>query len=207
MSASNTIQGLRKAASVSTTQNSDKLWCVISGNEQTVNNIAYSAISTKDKVQILFREHIDLKDGFLSKQFDFIMVYGETQKIRELNKLCKDNGGAYINIAPYYVQNKTDLFLIVGPDDSIKKFINESKLAKIDFNFVLDDSTTGFIETDISVTHKLPNVIREILDPLFKLTDVVLRIVLFSSDKKEIDKLKRIAKENKIFIIEFNEIL
>lgn len=207
MSASNKIQDLRKAASVSTTNNSDKLWCVISGNEQMVNNIAYSAISTKDQVKILFREHIDLKDGFLSKQFDFIMIYGETRKIRALNNLCKENGGAYINIAPYYVQSESDLYLIVGPDDSIKKFINESKLAQLEFNFVLDDSTTGFIETDISLTHKLPTVIREVLDPLFKLTDVVLRTVLFSSDKNEIDKLKKIAKENKIFIIEVNEIL
>lgn len=207
MSASNTIQDLRKAASVSTSHNSDKLWCVISGNEQMVNNIAYSAISTKEEVKILFREHIDLKDGFLSKQFDFIMIYGETRKIRQLNRLCKDNGGAYINIASHYVQNKADLFLIIGPDDSIKKFINESKLAKIDFNFILDDSTTGFIETDISLTHKLPNVIREILDPLFKLTDVVLRTVLFSSNKQEIINLKKIAKENKIFIVECNKIL
>ena len=207
MNASDKIQDLRKAASISTTHNSDKLWCVISGNKQMVNHIAYSAISEKEQVEILFREHIDLKDGFLSKQFDFIMVYGENRRIRELNNLCKENGGAYINIAPYYVQNEPDLFLIVGPDDSVKKFINETKLSKIDFTFVLDDSTTGFIETDISLTHKLPNIIRELLDPLFKLTDVVLRTVLFSSDKKEIDKLKKIAKENKIFIIKFNEIL
>ena len=207
MSASNKIQDLRKAAAISTTHNSDKLWCVISGNKQMVNNIAYSAISEKDEVKILFREHIDLKDGFLSKQFDFIMVYGKNQKIRELNNLCKNNGGAYINITPYYVKNESDLFLIVGPTDSINKFINEAKLSQIDFTFVLGDSTTGFIETDVSLTQKLPKFIKEFLDPLFKLTDVVLRTVLFSSNRKELDKLQKIAKENKIFIIEFNEIL
>ena len=54
----NKIKTLRQAAKVSTMQDSDKIWCVIAGNEEMVNNIAYEAIINKERVKILFREHI-----------------------------------------------------------------------------------------------------------------------------------------------------
>ena len=106
------IKVLRKAAQVSTTQSSDNIWCVVAGNEEMVNNVAYSAISSKDRVKILFREHVDLKESFVRKKFDFIMVYGDTDKIRELSLICKENGGAYLKIAPYYVKNEPNLLLL-----------------------------------------------------------------------------------------------
>ncbi len=62
------IQVLRKAAKVSNEQSSDKLWCVAAGNEELVNNIAYTAIASKDRVKILFREHITLEESYVHKK-------------------------------------------------------------------------------------------------------------------------------------------
>ena len=62
----NKIKTLRKAAKVSTMQTSDRIWCVIAGNEEMVNNIAYEAILDKERVQILCREHITSRESFVT---------------------------------------------------------------------------------------------------------------------------------------------
>lgn len=201
------IKVLRKAAKVSTMQDSDKLWCVIAGNEDMVNNVAYDAIISKDRVKILFREHITMKESFVTKKFDFIMFYGNEDKIRDLSLICKENGGAYLKIASYYVKNEPDLLLIVGPDNAIKKFAGDSEKNNLKLSFIIEDRTTGFIETDVYITKWLPNFIRNIIDPLFKITDVVLLTILISTEEKHIAKIKEIAKLNKIFVLEFEKIL
>lgn len=201
------IKVLRKAAQVSTAQSSDKIWCVIAGNEEMVNNVAYAAISSKDRVEILFREHVNLKESFVQKKFDFIMIYGETDKIRDLSLICKENGGAYLKIAPYYVNNEPNLVLLVAPDDTIKKFTGDAEKANIKFSFILEDKTTGFIETDVYLTNKLPQIIRDIVNPLFKMTDVVLSTILISTEEQDAAKIKEVAKDNNVFVVEFKEIL
>ena len=103
----NKIKILRRAAKVSTIQDSDEIWCVIAGNEEMVNNVAYAAIMDKDRVEILYREHVITKESFVTKKFDFIMLYGDINKIRDLSLICKENGGAYLKIAPYYVEKRT----------------------------------------------------------------------------------------------------
>jgi hypothetical protein len=201
------IKVLRKAAQVSTTQSSDNIWCVIAGNEEMVNNVAYSAISSKDRVKILFREHVDLKESFVRKKFDFIMLYGDTDKIRELSLICKENGGAYLKIAPYYVKNEPNLLLLAGPDNAIKKFAGDAEKGQIQFSFILEDTTTGFIETDVYLTDHLPQIIRDVVDPLFKMTDVGLSTILISVEEENIEKINEVAKSNKVFVVEFNKIL
>lgn len=201
------IKVLRKAAQVSTAQSSDKIWCVIAGNEEMVNNVAYAAISSKDRVEILFREHVNLKESFVQKKFDFIMIYGETNKVRDLSLICKENGGAYLKIAPYYVNNEPNLVLLVAPDDTIKKFTGDAEKANIKFSFILEDKTTGFIETDVYLTNKLPQIIRDVVNPLFKMTDVVLSTILISTEEQDAAKIKEVAKDNNVFVVEFKEIL
>jgi hypothetical protein len=203
----NKIKTLRQAAKVSTMQESDKIWCVIAGNEEMVNNIAYAAITDKDRVKILCREHINSKESFVTKKFDFIMLYGEINKVRDLSLLCKENGGAYLKIAPYYILNEPNLILTVGAENSIKKFMGDCEKARLKLNFLIEDKTTGFIETDVYITNVLPEFIRNTIDPLFKMADVALSTVLISSEKEFIPKIKEIAKVNKVFVIEFNKIL
>ncbi|MGF7117744.1 hypothetical protein [Methanobacterium oryzae] len=203
----NKIKTLRKAAKVSTMQDPDKIWCVIAGNEDMVNTIAYEAILDKERVNILCREHITLRESFVTKKFDFIMLYGDTDKIRDLSLISKENGGAYLKIAPYYVQEESNLNLIVGPEDNIKKFLGDIEKSTVKASFLLEDKTTGFIESDVYITQWLPKFIRDVADPLFKMADVALSTVLISTDEEYIEKIKEIAKSNKIFVIRFKEIM
>lgn len=203
----NKIKTLRKAAKVSTMQDSDKIWCVIAGNEDMVNTIAYEAILDKERVNILCREHITLRESFVTKKFDFIMLYGDTDKIRNLSLISKENGGAYLKIAPYYVKEESNLNLIVGPEDNIKKFLGDIEKSTVKASFLLEDKTTGFIESDVYIIQWLPKFIRDVADPLFKMADVALSTVLISTDEEHIEKIKEIAKSNKIFVIRFKEIM
>ncbi len=203
----NKIKILRKAAEVSTVQDSDYIWCVIAGNEDMVNNVAYSAIMDKERVKVLCREHITTKESFVTKKFDFIMLHGETSKIRELSMICKENGGAYLKIAPYYVKDEPNLMLTVGPENSIKKFVGDCEKNRAKLSFLIEDQTTGFIETDVYITHMLPHFIRNTIDPLFKMADVALSTVLLSSEDEQVPKIKELARSNKIFLIEFDKIL
>ncbi len=203
----NKIKILRKAAEVSTMQDSDYIWCVIAGNEDMVNNVAYSAIMDKDRVKVLCREHVTTRESFVTKKFDFIMLHGETSKIRELSMICKENGGAYLKIAPYYVKDEGNLLLTVGPENSIKKFVGDCEKSMVKLSFLIEDQTTGFIETDVYITNMLPGFIRNTIDPLFKMADVALSTVLISAEDENVPKIKELARSNKIFLIEFNKIL
>ena len=203
----NKIKTLRQAAKVSTVQDSDKIWCVIAGNEDMVNTIAYEAILNKDRVKILFREHITSRESFVTKKFDFIMLYGETSKIRDLSLISKENGGAYLKIAPYYVEEESNIMLAVGPEDSIKKFLGDVEKSTITASFLLEDKTTGFIESDVYITLWMPQFVRNIADPLFKMADVALSTILISTEEEYTAEIKEIAKNDKIFVIRFKDIM
>ncbi len=201
------IKVLRQAAQVSTTS-SDKIWCVAAGNEDTINNVAYEAIASKDKIKILFREHVSVKEAFVRKKFDLMMLYGDETKIRDLSIICKENGGAFLKIAPYYVKNEPNLLLLVAPENLIKRFIGEVEKKKTNLTLILEDKTTGFIEADVYLTARLPKFIRDIIDPLFKVTDVVLTTLLISVPMREdAEKIKEISTHNNIFIVDFKDIL
>lgn len=201
------IKTLRKAAKVSTMQDSDKIWCVIAGNEEMINTVAYESILDKERVNILFREHVTSRESFVTKKFDFIMLHGDTDKIRDLSLISKENGGAYLKIAPYYVEEESNLILVVGPEDNIKKFLGDVEKSTAQASFILEDKTTGFIESDVYITKWLPLFIRNITDPLFKMADVALSTVLISSDEKNMEKIKEIADLNKIFVIRFKDVI
>ena len=202
------IQVLRQAAKVSNEQSSDKLWCVAAGNEELVNDIAYAAIASKDRVKILFRENIILEESYVRKKFDFIMLYGNADKIRELNYVCKENGGAYIQIAPFYVGSEPNLMLLVAPDDNIKKFAGDAERNGSKFSILLEDQTTGFIETDSKLSIKLPNFLQDMLVPLFNMSDVVLSTILISIENEaNVEKIKKSAKDNNVFIMDFKDIV
>ena len=63
------IRVLRQAAMVTTDSNYkiEKTWCVIAGNAELVDEMAYKAILSNSTVKILFREHVVLKEGKLDK--------------------------------------------------------------------------------------------------------------------------------------------
>ncbi len=203
----NKIKTLRKAAKVSTMQDADKIWCVIAGSEEMINNVSYEAILNKDRVTILCREHVTSKESFVTQKFDFLMLYGDENKIRDLSLISKEQGGAYLKIAPYYTKNEPNLILLVGMDNHIKKFVGDAEKRHIDYKFLLEDKTTGFIETDVSLTDKMPSLFRKTFDPLFKVADVALSAVLISTEIQNVREIELLSRKNKLFFIEFDKFL
>ena len=95
------IRVLRQAAKVSSSSNYkiEKTWCVIAGNADLVDDMAYKAIASNHSVKILFREHVILNEGKLDKKFDFIMLYGNSIKFNEFKTETKKRGGAYVQVS------------------------------------------------------------------------------------------------------------
>ena len=65
----------------------------------------------------------------------------------------------------------------------------------------------NLMRNDVYITNMLPGFIRNTIDPLFKMADVALSTVLISAEDENVQKIKNLAKANKIFLIEFNKIL
>lgn len=201
------IQVLRKAAKISEDNPTERFWCVIAGNDNLIDEIAYRAIASKHNVKILFREHVILKEDRVNKKFDFIMLNGFTHNIDDFKDVCKNNGGAFIKFSQQMVIDESNLMVFVAPDDIIKKSVNNIEKNKIPFAILLEDQTTGFIEADLNVGISLPGFAKSALKPFYNISDVVLSVILVSVDNnKDVEKVQSIATLNKIFVIDFKDI-
>ena len=149
-----------------------------------------------------------LKDGKLDKKFDFIMLYGSSIVIDEFKKLAKQYGGAYVRILRKYLVEEPNLMVLVAPDNVIKKTVSVIEKSRISFAVLQDSQTTGFIDVDLSNEVKLPNFIKSALKPFYNANEVVLSTILISVDKEEeIKKVQSIATSNRIFVIDFKDIV
>ena len=94
------IRVLRQAARITsdTDYKIEKSWCIIAGNSQLIDNMAYKAIASNHIVKILFREHVILKEGKIEKKFDFIMLYGNSISIHDFKREAQQRGGAFVTI-------------------------------------------------------------------------------------------------------------
>ena len=202
------IQMLRQAAQSPDGHSVDKTWCVIAGNDKLVNDITYYAIASKKSIKIESREHVKIEENKLTKKFDFILLKGEYSKIQEICKVSKSRGSAYIIIPPRYIKEEPNLRIIIGPEDSVKKFVNETNYATLPISILLDDETSGFIEADLKTSKIMPKFIKNLIDPVFNVSEVVLHVILISvendEDKSEIHEF---AKKNNIFDIDCNDIM
>ena len=204
------IRVLRQAARI--TSNNDyeieKSWCLIAGNTDLVDKIVYKAIASNHKVKILFREHVMLNEGKLDKKFDFIMIYGNSIYIDEFKKISNQYGGAYIRILRKHLTEEPNLMVFVAPDDVIKKTVSVIERSKVSFAILQDSQTTAFIDVDLSNDVKLPNFVKSALKPFYNANEVVLSTILISVDKEEeIKKVQSIATSNRIFVIDFKDIV
>lgn len=204
------IRVLRQAAKI--TSNNDyeieKSWCLIAGNTDLVDKIVYKAIASNHKVKILFREHVMLNEGKLDKKFDFIMIYGNSIYIDEFKKIANQYGGAYIRILRKHLTEEPNLMVFVAPDDVIKKTVSVIERSKVSFAILQDSQTTAFIDVDLSNDVKLPNFVKSALKPFYNANEVVLSTILISVDKEEeIKKVQSIATSNRIFVIDFKDIV
>ena len=117
-------------------------------------------------------------------------------------------GGAYVRILRKYLVEEPNLMVLVAPDNVIKKTVSVIEKSRISFAILQDSQTTGFIDVDLSNEVKLPNFIKSALKPFYNANEVVLSTILISVDKKEeIKKVQSIATSNRIFVIDFKDIV
>jgi len=204
------IRVLRQAAKVSSSSNYkiEKTWCVIAGNADLVDDMAYKAIASNHSVKILFREHVILNEGKIDKKFDFIMLYGNSIIIDEFKSLADQAGGAYVRISRKYLADEPNLMVLVAPDDAIRDSVSVIEKSKIPFAILQESQTTGFIDVDFNKDVKLQNFIKSALKPLYNAHEVVLSTIIISVDKNEdIEKVQSIATSNRITVIEYKDIV
>ena len=200
------IQILRRAAKVSSRENNEHVWCVIAGNEKLVDDIAYSAITAKDRVQILFRESIKILDKYTSKRFDCLMLKGETLKISELRNRCNEKGGASVEITNVHINEMPNLLVIVGPEESMKSFNGETNRQNTKINILAEDHTSSFIKAELNTRFKLPSFLRSTVTPILDMSDVVLSAILVSVvDEDDIEHVKEISQSNSLFGIDLKK--
>ena len=204
------IRILRQAARISSGDKpiDEDVWCVIAGNVGLIDDVAYKAIASKSSVKILFREHISLKEGRISKKFDFIMLYGNSTKIEEFGRIFLSKGGAYIKVSHFYIKEGSKLMVFVAPDDIIRDSVSIMEKSRIPFAILQESQTTGFIDVEINDDVKLPGFIKSALKPFYNANEVVLSTILISVENDEdVERVQSIATSNKIFVIDFKDII
>ncbi|MDD3408552.1 MAG: hypothetical protein PHX85_02850 [Methanobacteriaceae archaeon] len=97
---------------------------------------------------------------------------------------------------------------LVGPEDRIKKFVNDTGRENAPISILLEDQTTGFIETELNISKDIPKFLQNIVTPLFNMDEAVLNTILISIEHDEdVAKIQKIATSNKIFVIDFKDIM
>ena len=204
------IRILRQAARITSDNQSvdDSIWCVIAGNVDLIDDVAYKAIASKNSVKILFREHVVLNEGKINKKFDFIMLYGTSQRIEEFGKKTLSRGGAFIKVSHLYLKEGSKSMVFVAPDDTIRESVSIIEKSRIPFAILQESQTTGFINVEMNDSVKLPNFIKSALKPFYNANEVVLSTILISVENDEdIERVQSIATSNKIFVIDFKDII
>lgn len=204
------IRVLRQAARISSDgeHKIEKVWCVIAGNVDVVDEMAYKAIASNHNVKILFREHVILKEGKLDKKFDFIMLHGNALILNDFKNATHKRGGAFIQITGEYLNKEPNMMVLVAPDDVIKDSVSLIEKSKISFAILKESQTTNFIDIDINNEVKLPNFIKSALKPFYNANEIVLSTILISVEKNaDVEKVQSIATSNKIFVIDFRDIV
>ena len=204
------IRMLRQAARVSSNEDYEiqKDWCIIAGNVDLVDDMAYKAIASNHKVKILFREHVILNEGKFDKKFDFIMLYGNAFKLNEFKNETNQRGGAYIQVSRKYLTKEPNLMVLVAPDNVIRDIVSAIEKSKISFAILQESQTTGFIDIDLNNEVKLPNFVKSFLKPFYNANEVVLSTILISVEKEgHVNKVQSIATSNRVFVIDFRDIV
>ena len=184
------IQILRRAARISSRENNEKVWCVIAGNDRLLDDIAYNAITAKDRAKILFRETITLEEKRTLKKYDCIMIKGEELKIRELTNYSNERGGASVQFTTELLKEKPNLLILIGLEEQVIHFTGDCNRAKLSIDYLLEDHTTGFIKTEIKSGFRIPSFLKTTFTPILDVSDVVLT------------KVKKISKDNTLFGID-----
>ena len=181
---------------------------MIAGNVDLIDDMAYKAIASNHKINILFREHVILKEGTFDKKFDFIMLYGNALLFNDFKNETQKRGGAFIQISKTYLEEEPNMMVLVGPDDVIRNTVSTVDKSKIPVSIIKESQTTNFIDIDLSSDVRLPNFIKSALKPFYNANEIVLSAILLSIERDgDVGKVQSIATSNKIFVIDFRGIV
>jgi hypothetical protein len=205
------IRVLRQAARISSDGDKpiiEKRWCVIAGNVDLIDDMAYKAIASNHKINILFREHVILKEGNFDKKFDFIMLHGNALVFNDFKNETLKRGGAFIQISKNYLIEEPKMMVLVGPDNIIRNIVSRINKSKMPISIIKESQTTNFIDIDLSSDVRLPNFIKSALKPFYNANEIVLSTVLLSIERDgDVGKVQSIATSNKVFVIDFRDIV
>ena len=204
------IRVLRQAAMISSGNGYkvEKDWCIIAGNAELVDDMAYNAIASNHKIKILFREHVILNDGKLDKKFDFIMLYGNSLSLNQYKRDTEKRGGAYVQVSRRHLSKDPNLMVLVAPDNVIRETVSVLEKSRVSLAILQESQTTGFIDVEFNNEVRLPNFIKSALKPFYNANEVVLSAILLSVEKdSDISKVQSIATSNRIFVIDFKDIV
>lgn len=199
------IQVLRQAAKF-TSQEDENIWCVIAAHYDFVDEIAYHAISSNGRVEILFREHVILNEGRLNKKFDFIMLKGLSSVIRYYKLLSTQNGASFIQVTPSYIKEKPNLMVLVAPDNIIRKCIALLGEFKTDMSILMESQSSRSVEVEVNPSSVIPEFMRTKLNSLVNVSDIAILTLLISVEDEDVDKVQSVVTSNRIFVIDFKDI-
>ena len=98
--------------------------------------------------------------------------------------------------------------VLVAPDNVLKLALSTIEKSRIPFKILQKSQTTSFIDVDINNDVRLPNFIKSALKPFYNANEVVLSTILISVENDEdVEKVQSIATSNKIFVIDFKDII
>jgi hypothetical protein len=98
--------------------------------------------------------------------------------------------------------------VLVAPDNVLKFAFSRIEKSKIPFKILQKSQTTSFIDVDINNDVRLPNFIKSALKPFYNANEVVLTTVVVSVQKdKDVGRFQSVATSNKIFVIDFKDIV
>ena len=192
------IQILRRAARISSRENNEKVWCVIAGNDRLLDDIAYNAITAKDRTKILFRETITLEEKRTLKKYDCIMIKGEELKIRELTNYSNERGGASVQFTAELLKEKPNLLVLIGLEEQVIQFTGDCNRAKINIDYILEDHTTGFIKTEIKSGFRIPSFLKTTFTPILDVTTLLISV----EKDDDVAKVKKLSKNSTLFGID-----
>ena len=199
------IQVLRQAAKF-TSNKDENIWCVIAAPYDFIDDIAYRAISSNGRVEILFREHVILNEGNLNKKFDFIMLKGLSSTIRYYKLLASQNGASFIQVTPSYIKEKPNLMVLVAPDNIIRKSIALLGEFKTDMSILMESQSSRSVEVEVNPSSVIPEIMRTKLNSLVNVSDISILTLLISVEEADVDKVQSVVTSNRIFVIDFKDI-
>ncbi len=182
-------------------------WCIVVGNSLFIDDIVYKAIAARKNVDILFREHVVIKDGSINTEYNLLMLNGVVDLITNFEEICNNDDSLFIRVSIDDVLDNPYLVVFIAPNNKIRYITNILTKYDIGFKVIKTIESSTLVETGFTYKKIFSKTLFSTINDFLDLDDGILQLVLCSIKKE--DDLKRvedIASSNQIFVIDFNDI-